>query len=511
MKPFFDWPISYDAASYYSIVAKNYLGTNIFDILLHSWNALQAPFYFSFISLFCTIFGFSYANAVLAQSILCLIFVAYTLKKVIALKAAENAPFNRIIFVLFFSILWLSSGVLYAEGSVFELRLDLYSSILLSLSLISLLDQSRYSFLWIAFAFSERFHNVSSFAAAAGAFTLLDLIARRDFKYSLTIVKKCLMAGSLYVILRFNQFIVLTKAYLGHVDGEQVTLRGDAPNMLSLSFLKFYPKGLWTEYLLYPWGRIAFFLGLVSVIVGLIQYRQQLLHSSKRLLFFLTFSSLVIGILLTINPIRNNLSVLRYALVPFLLASSLFISHLAANTFFARKTKLIIASLCLFIGLSAFGEYKRLLRLWNETDYNGYREHSFAKQIDEQLMFVHQDALNRKLTQISIYPLFYYDFNLSDNIWDIFYARNKIPALKVQSSLPMSYQNPIQDVKTALTKAHYVVIGENCLDPRVIKVNQQIKDIFPEIQKLIKESCHRSPVAHFKTAVCEFDVLKCNN
>lgn len=521
--PPLDYPFLFDGVSYYSNLADAFNEDTLAAGLRKTWSFDQAPLYLSVQFLILKGLGFSYLTALWVQAtlvvLLCGLILFSLYRNFQPAKLSDRRGFTWIFLLVSIGLL-AASGFLYVlPGNLFDFRLDLVASLFLTLALVNLGQRHWSCSLYVALAICERFHNLPALI-----WTILILIIGSGFgplskfKFKQFLAQtwhqiKFPLLGLIVVFLfRSSNLFRLARYYLEGHFGLEKQLRGFG-DWQNWDYFTYYPKSLLHDYLNNSaYGFLIVFLGAIWLF-----YQNRQKPSERR--HWLTpllpcgVGAVIVFALLVVNPTRNNVGILRYALLP----GVIFLIGVLANLVYEAKNylrqvqRVLLGALLIATCWSTLAMFLALNNFYQTFDYWGMRELHLVEQVDAMYTKMYQNAVQKPHPLgISVASTFNHDLNFHPGQWQIFLASHGLKRIPYQYPFGTQFYalNFTQENLPSLDKVDYLAMAtEGCRVPS-IPFNQTINENWEAIAAVAQRRCPIS-IAQVKLKGCEINMLQC--
>lgn len=488
------YPFLADGVVYFGWLAKAYLTG--FSGFWEVYKTQQAPIYFGLQMAVAQIFGFSYQGALFVQCLACLGLIF------IISEMTSNTTSRRSTLFLLFGFLFASGIFQFKVGGLFDFRIDLWGSLVLTIGLLGLRKNLFLSAILVAVAVSERFHNLSVLGITAVILAGFSLYQSRNSKFERKHFNPVISVSLAFVILalvRTEYLLGMWKMYQTHLNiGSSETF---SKFMFSgpwePGFWDFYLKSLLESYFRKNVFVISLFLIVAVVLTKFRAYLNGVLFTVSPLLV----GAVVALILLHINFARNNEGVLRYFLVPAVLGIAIMCAYVVDKNIYRNKVLLILPLFVCIFG-SGVGVFY-LAKTFSEIDYKGLQ----TKRVDLQMDTAHQKILEylvtRNISVGKIAATFHSDYGLSDLYpWAIYKASHDLfdpgAELKEVFGSDLFYNGP-SPILDRISTADIIVFGEDSCRSGRVPLNQQLNEISKLLEAEVRSRCK------FKIANLDFD------
>jgi len=522
----FDYPFNYDGVSYFQSLAHAYNQGSLGAGLSETMNSAQLPLYYSIQLVVSKLFGFSYPVALAVQTILTLLLcvaIAHSLYKSIFVNSRPSKALIAGFVSISIGIICASGFLHVFMGNIFDFRIDLIGALLLTMALVSFERQNWFSSLWVALAVCERFHNLSIILVTLPIWAFLSAYLESPSRGKHRPLVPGLLKTSfqkmlfpciglvLIFVLRHSQFLELARYYWEGHFGLERQLRGS--NWGIPGFFSYYPKGFIRGYLNIP----LILLVLGANCFGLYLTRKDLdkISLKRRMgsVLPLIVGGTITFILLTIDPARNNNSVIRYFSIPFAF-SLIGISTIVLKRILSipRIKKAGMAFVFVYALACLRTELIYLERFYENFDYMGIRKFDIVSQIDPIFQKMYLDASPDPTAAIKVAANFDSDLNFHPGQWNIFLASHQLRPKGYVFLMGSGFyiENFQRDKLPLLKKINYWVQASSGCILDWIPTNQEIKKHTKEIQQEVRPRCN-SLVGKVQLENCEIEVSRCQD
>ena len=523
-----DYPFFYDGVGYFGTLGAIFDPPSLWEGLRLIWSTEGPPFFAKESSVFfCSgplylslqllclkLIGFSYPKALAVQAFICGMLCLLILKFMRQGSPWIKTKVDSFLLILLGIFFLFAGGIWHPlPGSLFDFRVDLAGSLLLTLALVACPRRDWTSALTFALAGLERFHNLSILIPTLSLWAIVDAFSgnfsRPRILRQIALNLRYPLGGIIgLILLRFPQVEALFFHYFHGYFGSEIGLRGFS--WKNEGFFSFYPRALLNDFILWqPWVFASCGLGFLLFL-----FRKDLEFDWRKPPPLLLGSG-VAFFLLTWNATRNNIGVLRFAWIPFLFyavqLSSIILVMLSSKMKKYRSIPIyVLLGLCLW---SVQLEAQKLQAFHEHFDYLGFRKNHYKRQLDQTWEILYQDWQSQPRTTdafITMGANFNSDFNLNHLQWHIFLAEKGLPAIPFKFTTGWSFHEE-EFEKEELGKIkdlNYLLNGSpGCGNPEV-PLNAQYKEHFRQASDLAEFHCPQI-LSQITLESCRMELRKC--